>query len=97
MASKFDYLIGENLLTDYPAWIKSNVQYEVITGSVAYGCSLDSSDMDVYGFCIPPKHIIFPHLSGHIPNFGKRPENFNNFQKHHIFDPTHDRSYDMTM
>jgi predicted nucleotidyltransferase len=55
-------------------------------GSVAYGVSSDTSDQDVYGFAIPPKHYIFPHLNGYIEGFGKNPEKFQNYQQHHIKD-----------
>jgi predicted nucleotidyltransferase len=55
-------------------------------GSVAYGVSDDTSDFDVYGFCMPPKHVIFPHLIGKIKGFGKQEESFHNYQQHHVFD-----------
>src|SRR3954464_6079232 len=45
-----------------PRWLPGNVQYETIMGSVAYGVSSDTSDVDVYGWAIPPKEDIFPHL-----------------------------------
>ena len=38
-----------------PRWLPGNVQYETIMGSVAYGVSSDTSDVDVYGWAIPPK------------------------------------------
>jgi hypothetical protein len=47
-------------------------QYLVHMGSDAYGVSSNSSDIDAYGFCIPPKSYIFPHLSGEIEGFGKQ-------------------------
>ena len=53
-----------------PRWLPGNVQYETIMGSVAYGVSSDTSDVDVYGWAIPPKDDIFPHLRGEIPGFG---------------------------
>jgi predicted nucleotidyltransferase len=43
--------------------------------------------MDVYGWCIPLKEIVFPHLAGEIQGFGKRKERFEQFQIHHIHDP----------
>ena len=49
-----------------PKWLGGNVHYLTIMGSVAYGVSADTSDVDVYGFCIPPKEVIFPHLAGEI-------------------------------
>jgi hypothetical protein len=68
-----------------------NTHYLTIMGSHAYGVA-DTSvrdklpDFDVYGFCIPPKEMIFPHLTGKISGFGTAPQNFENFQKHHIMD-----------
>jgi len=70
-------------------------------GSVAYGVSSDASDMDIYGFCIPPKDIIFPHLRGEIPGFSKPGSSFEQFQQHHIYDQTacggKGREYDITI
>lgn len=70
-----------------PPWITKSVQYEVVTGSVAYGVSNALSDMDINGFCIPPKESIFPHLAGEIPGFGKPKNRFEQYQEHHIQDP----------
>src|SRR5438045_4822649 len=47
-----------------PRWLAANVQYETVMGSVAYGVSSDTSDVDVYGWAIPPKDHVFPHLRG---------------------------------
>ena len=41
-----------------PGWLPGNVQYETIMGSVAYGVSSDTSDMDVYGWAIPPNRAL---------------------------------------
>jgi predicted nucleotidyltransferase len=57
-------------------------------GSVAYGVSGDASDVDVYGFCIPPKEMVFPHLAGEIPGFGIQMQRFEQWQEHHIKDPS---------
>lgn len=65
MSSLTDYLIKRELINP-PKHISNSIQYEVIMGSVAYGVTSDNSDMDVYGFSIPPKEIIFPHLTGEI-------------------------------
>jgi len=67
-----------------PRFVPETVQYETIMGSVAYGVSNDTSDMDVYGFCIPPKDMIFPHLRGEIPGFGEQIQRFDVWQQHHI-------------
>lgn len=71
-----------------PAFLHTNIHYEVMMGSVAYGVSTDSSDMDIYGWCIPPKEVIFPHLAGHIEGFGRQKNRFEQFQQHHIKDGT---------
>jgi predicted nucleotidyltransferase len=63
------------------------VMYETITGSVSYGCSTGDSDFDIVGFTIPPKHIVFPHLAGEIFGFGRQIKRFNQYQRHHVFDP----------
>jgi predicted nucleotidyltransferase len=68
-----------------PSWLPTNVMYEVITGSVAYGVSSDTSDMDVCGFGIPKKEIIFPHLAGEILDFGRQKKRFGQFQKHGVW------------
>jgi predicted nucleotidyltransferase len=84
-----------------PRWLPGNVQYETIMGSVAYGVSSDTSDMDVYGWAIPPKEDIFPHLRGEIPGFGKSGTRFEVFQQHHVVDldalAGHGRTYDLTI
>jgi uncharacterized protein len=70
-----------------PRWLAANIQYETIMGSAAYGVSSDSSDFDVYGWAIPPKDDVFPHLRGEVPGFGRQHERFAQFQEHHIRDP----------
>lgn len=84
-----------------PRWLPANVQYETIMGSVAYGVSSDTSDVDVYGWAIPPKDDVFPHLRGEVPGFGKPHERFEQFQKHHVTDADalggHGRTYDLTI
>lgn len=80
-----------------PPWLPESVQFEVIMGSMAYGVSSDSSDMDVYGFCIPKKSMIFPHLDGHIQGFGKKPQGFEQWQQHHIDDPGARKQYDISI
>lgn len=74
-----------------PKWLETNLHYVTIMGSMAYNChhphgekSVKLSDMDLYGFAMPPKHIVFPHIAGYLHNFGKSPENFEQWQEHHI-------------
>jgi len=62
------------------------VHYETGVGSVAYGVAQSSSDIDIYGFCIPPKEMIFKHLDGEIPGFGRQKKNFDQYQQHGIRD-----------
>jgi len=76
----------KKLLNSYPKFMISNTHYLTIMGSIAYGVSEDTSDFDIYGFCIPPKENIFPHLSGVIPGFGRQINRFEQFQQHHIHD-----------
>jgi predicted nucleotidyltransferase len=84
-----------------PRWLPGNVQYETIMGSVAYGVSSDSSDVDVYGWAIPPKEDIFPHLRGEILGFGRQAKRFEQYHEHHIQDRDalagHGRTYDLTI
>lgn len=84
-----------------PSFLPSNVMYETIMGSVAYGVSSDTSDMDVYGFCIPSKELIFPHLAGEIEGFGRQKKRFEQYQQHHIIDESEmggkGREYDLSI
>jgi uncharacterized protein len=71
-----------------PKWLPDNVLYETIMGSMAYGCNEDDSDMDVYGFCVPPKNLLFPHLAGEIPGFGTQLKRFDQFSTERtVLDP----------
>lgn len=70
-----------------PPYVPSSVQYEVLMGSEAYGVASGQSDRDIYGFCVPPKSIVFPHTAGEIQGFGRQPKRFGQFDDHHIKDP----------
>ncbi len=93
--------LTERELIRPPAFVPMNTHYETITGSVAYGVSSDTSDMDVYGFCMPPKNMLFPHLAGEIMGFGRQIQRFEQYQQHHIEDKDalagKGRSYDITI
>jgi uncharacterized protein len=93
--------LTEKKLTSPPPWLAANIHYETITGSMSYGVSSDSSDLDLIGFCIPKKEAIFPHLSGHIEGFGEQPYRFNQYQQHHIMDKSarggKGQEYDITI
>jgi uncharacterized protein len=84
-----------------PRWLPANVQYETVMGSVAYGVSSDTSGVDVYGWAIPPKEDVFPHLRGEILGFGRQAKRFEQFQEHHVRDADalagHGRTYDLTV
>jgi predicted nucleotidyltransferase len=84
-----------------PRWLPGNVQYETIMGSVAYGVSSDTSDMDVYGWAIPPRDDLFPHLRGEVPGFGTPRPRFEQCQEHHVHDldalSGKGRTYDLTI
>lgn len=86
MGSMLDRLTEKGVVSP-PSYLKNAVQYETIMGSVAYGVSGDLSDTDIYGFAIPPKRIVFPHLDGEIQGFGTPVTRFEQFQQHHIPDP----------
>lgn len=69
----------------------TNTMFLTIMGSHAYGVA-DTSvhdsmpDYDIYGWSIPPKSILFPHINGHIRGFGPEPPNFEQYQIHHVLD-----------
>ncbi len=64
-----------------PIWLPSNVKYLTITGSVAYGCSTDMSDKDIYGFAVPQKREIYGD-GGEIVGFDVPIARFQEWQKH---------------
>lgn len=101
MASIIQDLQQKGFLKSPPKFLANSVQYEVIMGSVAYGVSEDHSDMDVYGFAIPPRDMVFPHLQGYIHGFDQELEIFHQFQQHHIDDKQalggKGRKYDITI
>jgi len=66
-------------------------------GSQAYGVSSESSDIDIYGICIPPKEEVFPHLRGEIQGFGRQKQRFEQYQQHHIIDSEAGKEYDLTI
>lgn len=69
-----------------PSFLPANTHYLAIGGSESYGVATDFSDKDIYGFAIPPKDYIFPHLRGEIPGFGTRGPNFEEWEEHHVQD-----------
>jgi len=89
-------LFDAGKLTGLPKFIPTNMCYEVVSGSVAYGTSGEISDWDVVGFCIPSKETLFPSIFGDvIPGFGKQKKRFSTWQKHHI--SYKEKEYDITI
>lgn len=84
-----------------PAWLNDNLAYLTVTGSQAYGCADDDSDLDIYGFAVPPKEEVFPHLRGEIVGFGKAGPRFEQWQQHHMKDTAarggRGQQYDVTV
>jgi len=84
-----------------PGWLPDNTHYLTLVGSTSYGVSTEASDIDYGGFCIPPKALVFAHLSGEIRGFGKQITRFGQWQEHHVIDPSaaggKGREYDFTV
>ena len=100
MASLLRPAVDRGLLTG-PAFVAGGLQYEVVLGSIAYGVSDDRSDLDVYGFCVPPRDEVFPHLRGEIVGFDRARKRFEQLQQHHVHDPSaaggKGQTYDFTI
>jgi len=96
MSSRVNRAYQMNLINP-PSWLPNNTMFETMMGSVAYGASNDSSDMDIYGFCMPPKDVVFPHLAGYIPGFGAAPQKFRVWQEHHVNDAEARKEYDFAI
>lgn len=80
-----------------PPWLPSNTHYLCLMGSIAYGVAGDDSDSDIYGWAIPPREMIFPHLAGEITGFGKQIKRFEQWQEHHIKDESAKKEYDFSV
>ena len=80
-----------------PKWLPQNTVMLMIIGSQAYGVNNDDSDQDIYGVCIPPRELVFPHLAGEIPGFGTQIERFNVWSEHHIQDPDKKVEHDFSV
>jgi predicted nucleotidyltransferase len=90
--------LSERKLINPPSWLVSNICFETIMGSRAYGVNdPNSSDYDVMGIVIPRKEILFPHLAGKIMGFGDQGERFDQYQQHHIKDKDSGKEYDIVM
>lgn len=89
--------LKEKKLINPPDWLISNTHYLTLMGSNVYGCNSGNSDWDIYGFCIPKKSVVFPHIDGYIEGFSTNIPRFEEFQQHHIFDEKAEREYDITV
>lgn len=88
----------KGLLAGAKPWVVQP-ELEVLMGSFAYGVSGQSSDIDLYSICIPPKDFTFPHLRGFVQGFGPTPESFTSWQRHHIKveeGTVNEKEYDVT-
>jgi len=82
-------------LINPPNFLLNNTHYLTIMGSQAYGCNNQDSDFDIYGFCIPPKQMIFPHLAGEIMGFGTQKNRFENWNQAGMVH--NNKEYDLTV
>lgn len=94
MSSVVKQLANQQLIRP-PKHVVSGIQYETVMGSEAYSVGTNDSDIDIYGFCIPPKETVFPHLREEILGFGRQTRPFGQFQQHHINDPASGKEYDL--
>lgn len=99
MASALQYCCRHNLIKP-PSYVESGLIYECLMGSGSYGCSKsdNSSDIDIYGVCIPSRNIIFPHTAGYLNIFddGIRPK-FEQYQQHHVKCESSGKEFDFTI
>ena len=84
----------KNLISP-PNFLSNNTHYLCRMGSAAYGVSMDNSDLDIYGVCIPPKDYIFS--KNYIEGFDPPPLKFNVWQKHHVFDEQVNTKYEFSI
>jgi predicted nucleotidyltransferase len=94
MSKLLKNLIKRGLINP-PSFMTDNTQYLCIMGSSAYGVSNSDSDIDIYGYCIPPKGILFNNYDGYIPRIDRNIPNFEQFQKHHVKDDK--KEYDFSI
>lgn len=80
-----------------PKFLLNNTHYLSVMGSRAYACNLPDSDYDVYGFAIPNKEDLFPHLRGEIFGFGKQKNRFEQWEELHLTHPTTSKEWGFTV
>lgn len=84
--NKIKQLIDKGLCTPEHEFIPDNLCLLTIGGSRAYNTANANSDVDLWGICIPPDEVVFPYEHGYVYGFGKKPIEYGNWQKHHVFD-----------
>ncbi|QIG70673.1 putative nucleotidyltransferase protein [Rhizobium phage RHph_I1_18] len=96
MTNVLNMLIQQKAIKDHPKWLPDNVHYQTVMGSQAYGVTQDTSDMDVYGWVIPPIGHVFPHRIGYI-GLGPVPDRFDQWQLHHVKSVDGKKEYDFSI
>lgn len=92
------HTLVERKLIHPPKWLADNTQFLGYAGSAAYGVSNDTSDMDCFGFCIPPREIVFPFTDGgRVYGFGTQEQRFRVWSEHHIQLPDQRKEYDFSI
>ncbi len=92
------HTLVERKLIHPPKWLPDNTQFLGYAGSAAYGVSNDTSDMDCFGFCIPPREIVFPFTDGgRVYGFGTQEQRFRVWSEHHIQLPDQRKEYDFSI
>jgi len=77
--------INLDLIKDKPKFItQDSVNMLTVMGSRAYGTETPTSDWDFYGFIVPPIQVVFPHVKGDIPGFGRNIQTFDQYQGQHV-------------
>jgi len=66
-------------------------------GSRAYACEREDSDFDIYGFAIPPREDLFPHLRGEIIDFSRPKNRFGQWEELHLTHPDTGMEYGFTV
>ena len=84
-------------LVNPPRFLDDGLQYLCMMGSVAYGVANVESDVDLYGYCIPPKSILFPHTAGYIDGLDRDIPSFDQWQQHHVQDKQAGKEYDFSV
>ena len=89
------HILEKDGLIQPPKFLVDNTHYLVMHGSHMYGINQAGSDKDIYGWCIPPKETVFPHLGGEILGFGRQKQRFEQYLDSHI--QWKDEQYDFTV